>query len=132
MCAPRPITTSPISRPSARPSIATRRGFLAPRAAAFEHRIAALVADPGQWDQRDAIVAALSLSPADKATFPDIDPALLAPMEERLTGPHADPMLRWRLMQRPLRVRGVSTFFDYLNETVKRRLHSSRASSRAR
>ena len=26
-------------------------GFLAPRAAAFERRIAALVADPGQWDQ---------------------------------------------------------------------------------
>ena len=30
-------------------------GFLAPRAAAFEHRIAALWADPGQWDQRDRL-----------------------------------------------------------------------------
>lgn len=34
-------------------------GFLAPRAAGVEHRIAALVADPGQWDMRDAIVGRL-------------------------------------------------------------------------
>ena len=29
-------------------------GFLAPRAAAYEHRIAALIADPGQWDAEDS------------------------------------------------------------------------------
>ena len=31
-------------------------GWLAPRAACFEHRIAALIADPGQYDEKDAIL----------------------------------------------------------------------------
>ena len=34
-------------------------GFLAPRAASFEHRIAALVADPGQWDEGPAVLGRL-------------------------------------------------------------------------
>lgn len=89
-------------------------GFLAPRAAGREHRIAALVADPGQWDQREAIVRALPLADDDKERFPDIDPALLAPMEEWLRGPDADPMLRWRLLDRGLWVNGADSLFDYL------------------
>lgn len=47
--------------------------FLAPRAAAFEHRVAAHVADPGQWDQRDNLLDTLPLSDADKAAFPHVD-----------------------------------------------------------
>jgi pimeloyl-ACP methyl ester carboxylesterase len=88
-------------------------GFLAPRAAAFEHRIAALVADPGQWDLRDAVIPALPLSDEEKQRFPDIDPESLRPMEEWLRGPEADPMLRWRLLQRGLWVNGVDNLFDY-------------------
>jgi hypothetical protein len=42
-------------------------GYLAPRAAAFEHRIAALVADPGQWDQRGPVLAFLPLTEEQKA-----------------------------------------------------------------
>ncbi len=89
-------------------------GFLAPRAAAFEHRIAALIADPGQWDQRDAVVPVLPISDEEKRRFPDIDPESLQPMEEWLRGPEADPMLRWRLLQRGLWVNGVDNLFDYL------------------
>ena len=89
-------------------------GLLAPRAAAFEHRIAALIADPGQWDPRDGIVAMLPLSPEDKANFPHIDPALLQPMVDWLNSPEADPMLRWRLLQRGPWVHGVPTLFDTL------------------
>jgi pimeloyl-ACP methyl ester carboxylesterase len=88
-------------------------GFLAPRAAAFEHRIAALVADPGQWDQRDAVIPVLPLSEEEKQRFPDIDPESLQPMEEGLQSPEADPMLRWRLLQRGLWVNGVDTLYDY-------------------
>jgi pimeloyl-ACP methyl ester carboxylesterase len=94
-------------------------GFLAPRAAAFEHRIAALVADPGQWDQRDMFVGALPLSDADKARFPDIDPALLDPMQARLDRPDADPMQRWRLLQRGPWVHGKDTLYDYLADLCR-------------
>ena len=93
-------------------------GFLAPRAAAFEDRIAALIADPGQWDQRQAIVGALPLADEDKARFPDIDPALLAPMEEWLRGPEGDPMLRWKLLGRGLWVNGADSLFGYLRGMV--------------
>ncbi|MCC6312636.1 MAG: alpha/beta fold hydrolase [Thermomicrobiales bacterium] len=88
-------------------------GLLAPRAAGVEHRLAALIADPGQWDQRDAIMPILPLTDAQKAAFPNIDPALLEPMEEWLNGPEADPMMRWKLIQRGLWVHGVDTLFDY-------------------
>jgi pimeloyl-ACP methyl ester carboxylesterase len=87
-------------------------GFLAPRAAAFEHRIAALIADPGQWDMRDTILPSLSLSDAQKAQFPNIDRGLLEPMETWVRN-KADPMLRWKLIQRGLWVNGVDSLFDY-------------------
>jgi pimeloyl-ACP methyl ester carboxylesterase len=87
-------------------------GFLAPRAAAFEHRIAALVADPGQWDMRDTILPSLHLSDAQKASFPDIDRHALQPMEAWLRDT-ADPMLRWKVIQRGLWVNGASSLFDY-------------------
>jgi len=87
-------------------------GFLAPRAAAFEHRIAALVADPGQWDQRDVLVPQLPLSDDEKRLFPDIDRSALDPMDTWLRE-KADPLLRWRLLDRGLWVNGVETLFDY-------------------
>jgi pimeloyl-ACP methyl ester carboxylesterase len=88
-------------------------GFLAPRAASFEHRIAALVADPGQWDEGPAILARLPLSDEQKEVFPDIDPALLEPYEEWLRSPDAPPMLHWSVIQRGLWVNGVDSVYDY-------------------
>lgn len=93
-------------------------GFLAPRAAAFEHRIAALVADPGQWDQRDAVIPALPISDEEKQRFPDIDPESLRPMEEWLQGSEGDSMLRWRLLQRGLWVNGVDNLLDYFTSML--------------
>ena len=88
-------------------------GFLAPRAAAFEHRIAALIADPGQWDEGPAILARLPLTEEQKAAFPNIDPALLAPFEAWLSGPEAPSMLRWSLIQRGFWVNGVDSVYAY-------------------
>ena len=88
-------------------------GFLAPRAAAFEHRRAALIADPGQWDEGLSVLARLPLSDEQKAAFRDIDPALLDPFEEWLRGPDAPAMLRWSLIQRGFWVNGVDSLYDY-------------------
>ena len=73
-------------------------GFLAPRAAAFEHRLAALVADPGQWDLREAL-------PADLDAF-----------VEFVSGADAPPELRWRFLQRAPWVHGVDTVGEALDE----------------
>lgn len=94
-------------------------GFLAPRAAGREHRLAALVADPGQWDQAAALVPRLPLSDEDKAAFPRIDASALDPMESWLNGPDADPMLRWRLLDRGRIVHGADTLFAALAELAR-------------
>ncbi len=120
----RPVVDYALTRPEIAPDKIVLGGWsfgglLAPRAAAFEHRIAALFADPGQWDQRGPILAALDLSPADKAKFPDVDRELLRPLEEWLAGPKAEPMLRWRLLQRGLWVHGKETLFDYFADMMR-------------
>jgi pimeloyl-ACP methyl ester carboxylesterase len=98
-------------------------GFLAPRAAAFETRLAALIADPGQWDQRDGIVAQLPLSDEGKATFPDgVDPHALDPMQEFLEGPDGNPSLRWSLLQRGRWVNDKPTLFDLLADLTRYRI----------
>lgn len=99
-------------------------GFLAPRAAAFEHRIAALVADPGQWDEGPAALARLPLTDEQKAAFPDVDPDVLAPFEEWLRSPKAPSMLRWSLVQRGLWVNGVDNIFDYVVDLFRYELSS--------
>lgn len=114
----RPVIDYALTRPEIDPAKIALAGwsfggFLAPRAAAFEHRIAALIADPGQWDERDALLARLSLTDEQKAAFPDIDPALLDPMEEYLNSPEAPPMLHWSLIQRGFWVNGVDSLYAY-------------------
>jgi pimeloyl-ACP methyl ester carboxylesterase len=94
-------------------------GFLAPRAACFEHRIAALIADPGQGDERDAILPRLPLTAEQKAAFPDIDPSLLDGMAAALNAPDADPMLHWAFVQRGYWVNGVDNLYDYLKDFVR-------------
>jgi pimeloyl-ACP methyl ester carboxylesterase len=97
-------------------------GFLAPRAAAFEHRLAALIADPGQWDEGPAIIARLPLTDEQKAAFPNIDPALLEPFEAWLRSPDAPSMLRWSLLQRGLWVNGVDSVYAYAVDMMRYQL----------
>ena len=94
-------------------------GFLAARAAGREPRVAALIADPGQWDQASAFLPLLSLDDRARASFPDIDPSLLDPFDAMLQRPDADPMLRWRLRDRGMLVHGTQTLFDYLADLTR-------------
>jgi dienelactone hydrolase len=90
-------------------------GFLAPRAAAFETRIAALVADPGQWDQKpDLLMFQLPQDVIDR--FPDVDPAAFAPVENHLRSENADAMMRWKIIQRGFWVHGVKSLYDLVRE----------------
>jgi pimeloyl-ACP methyl ester carboxylesterase len=99
-------------------------GYLAPRATAFEDRIAALWADPALWDLRETLVPGLPLSDEEKKRFPDVDREKLAPMDEYLHGPDADPMVKWRLVQRGLWVNGVDSLFDYFADMTRYELSS--------
>jgi pimeloyl-ACP methyl ester carboxylesterase len=90
-------------------------GFLAPRGAAFEKRIAALIADPGQWDQHEGLKG-LPLAPEVLAAIPNVDPAVFSPFEAHLHSPKADPMTRWKILQRGFWVHGVNSLYDLARE----------------
>jgi pimeloyl-ACP methyl ester carboxylesterase len=125
----RPVIDYALTRPEIDPAKIALSGwsfggFLAPRAAAFEHRLAALIADPGQWDLGAAVLARLSLTDEQKAAFPDIDPALLTPMEEWLKGPAAPAMLRWSLLQRGFWVNGIDSIYAYAVDMFRYELSS--------
>ena len=88
-------------------------GYLAPRAASGEHRLAACIADPGFWDLFEANKAGLSSLP--RKTFdelPDVDPSVLKPFMEKI---RADPKLRWSILQRNFWVHGVDSLLEFLN-----------------
>src|SRR5919107_771072 len=87
-------------------------GYLAPRAASGEHRLAACIADPGFWDLFEANKAGLSSLP--KETFnklPDVDPSVLEPFMEKI---RSDPKLRWSIIQRNFWVHGVDSLLEFL------------------
>lgn len=86
-------------------------GYLAPRAAAFEKRIAALIADPGLWDQRPDL-SVFHLPPEVVLKFPDIDPHVFDAVELQLRSPSADPMVRWKILQRGMWVHGVNSLYQ--------------------
>lgn len=94
-------------------------GFLAPRGASVERRIAALIADPGQWDQLELIRAGLPLPQELKDRLPDVDPEEL---DSHLSGLAASSAGRWRLIQRGLWVHGLRTLGQYILEMSRYRL----------
>ncbi len=85
-------------------------GYLAPRAASGEHRLAACIADPGQWDLLEALRTFLPLDPAARERLPQITPADLEAFEALV---RSDPYLHWTF-RRALWVHGLDSIADYL------------------
>lgn len=94
-------------------------GFLAARAACFEHRIAALVVDPGEWDQRGLVLNILPLTEAQKEAFPDIDPALLDEADAWIRSKEAPAMLRWAVVQRAFWVNHVDSLYGFAVDMLR-------------
>lgn len=95
-------------------------GLLASRAAGFEHRIAALIADPGQWDMQDTIRNLPFFSPQEKIDFPNMNREKIDLIENKIkSNKEADPMSYWRIIQRGFSVNGKSTLYEYLQEMIK-------------
>lgn len=87
-------------------------GYLAPRAATAEHRLAAVVADPALWSMVDGmrgLVAALG-SPELAAGLPDLPADAAAQLLEKITG---DRSLEWKIVKRGFWVHGVEDLEGY-------------------
>jgi pimeloyl-ACP methyl ester carboxylesterase len=87
-------------------------GYLAPRAASGEHRLAACIADPGLWDMLEAARARFSALPKDVLEkLPDVDPEVLEPIVKHI---QETPALRWAIVQRGFWVQGADSLSEYL------------------
>ena len=89
-------------------------GYLAPRAASGEHRLAACIADPGLWSVASGLRAFCEKLgvPAEAAANPaDIEQPLLDKMWQAITG---DRKLRWTIIQRGFWVNGVENLREFL------------------
>jgi alpha-beta hydrolase superfamily lysophospholipase len=89
-------------------------GHLAPRAASGEHRLAACVADPGEWSITGSIRAfAIKLGAAPDAVgnLAELDQQVLDRMEQVIVN---TPKLSWSIIKRGYWVHGVSNLRDFL------------------
>jgi pimeloyl-ACP methyl ester carboxylesterase len=87
---------------------------------------AALIADPGQWDQRDGFIGQLPLSDEQKQAFPDETDTgaieAIAAMQSWLESEDGNPQLRWALLQRGLWANGQPDLFHLLADLDRYRL----------
>lgn len=90
-------------------------GYLAPRGASGEPRIAALIADPGTWSIADGFRQAVIRQfgvPAEAARdLGALDQAVIDRLDAFIQG---DPRMRWKVIQRGYWVHGVNNLRDYL------------------
>lgn len=90
-------------------------GYLAPRGASGEPRIAALVADPGTWGIadgfRDVMVRHFGATPEAARDLGTLDQAVIDRADAYIRG---NRQLRWKVVQRGFWVHGVDNLRDYL------------------
>ncbi|AWM87294.1 S9 family peptidase [Microvirga sp. 17 mud 1-3] len=89
-------------------------GFLAPRAAAGEPRLAACIADPGSWGIGPGLksfAAKFGLSAADIDNLNALDQGVYDRMQEVID---TNPKMRWSIVQRGFWVHGVDNLRDYI------------------
>jgi alpha-beta hydrolase superfamily lysophospholipase len=97
-------------------------GYMAPRVAAFEHRLAAIVADPGQLDVGVKVTAAFAMMGLSKdavANLPQLDPDDEAMIMKVIDG---DRGLQWKIVKRGFWTNGASDLSSFLAEMTKWKL----------
>lgn len=90
-------------------------GHLAPRAASGEHRLAACIADPGQWSMAGLfrpLAVKLGATPEAAANLGELEPPVLERFSQFLL---SSPAFTWKIVQRGFWVHGVDNLRDYLS-----------------
>jgi len=97
-------------------------GYMAPRAAAFEQRLAAIVCDPGQLDvggKFNELAVKLGFSAAAIAKLPQLDPDDEKKMMAVINGNRG---LNWKVVKRGFWTNGASDLSSWLAEMAKWKL----------
>ncbi|HEV7321808.1 MAG TPA: alpha/beta fold hydrolase [Ensifer sp.] len=89
-------------------------GYLAPRAASGEPRIAALIADPGLWSIadgfRDIVVRNLGVSSEAAADLGNLDESIMQKIDATI---RKSPLIKWKVVNRGFWTHGVDNLRDY-------------------
>ena len=93
-------------------------GYLAPRAAATDRRIAALVLDPAQLGLFRTMLAHIPLPASVKAKLPD-GPRWAVGLLRHMTARRARNLTAGWALRRGMLVHGVATPWDYIAETAR-------------
>jgi acetyl esterase/lipase len=97
-------------------------GYMAPRVAAYEHRLAAVIADPGQLDVGGKFAGALAMMGLDQDALARL-PELSADDEAKVMAiVSADRGLRWKFVQRGFWTNGASDLASWIAEMSKWKL----------
>lgn len=97
-------------------------GYMAPRVAAHEHRLAAVIADPGQIDIGGKItgpMAMLGISPEEMAKLPELSPATEKTIMDFLNRNRA---MHWKIVQRGFWTNGGGDLSGWLAEMLQWKL----------
>lgn len=99
-------------------------GYLAPRAASGEHRLAACIADPAQWSIGDGfrpIVTSLGATPEQALDLGSVDDSVVDRLQAAID---QSPKLTWSIIKRGFWVNGVSDLREYLADCERYTLES--------
>ncbi|WP_290852370.1 alpha/beta fold hydrolase [Gordonia sp. (in: high G+C Gram-positive bacteria)] len=92
-------------------------GYFAPRAASGEPRLAACIADPGQWDIGESVSSFLTaFGVTDRVPPAELDDAVL---DEILRHVLANRIMRWQIVQRGFWANGVSDLRSYFQSLAE-------------
>ncbi len=97
-------------------------GYMAPRVAAFEHRLAAIIADPGQLDvggKFAELATKFGLSAEAMAKLPRLDPDVEKKIMSVVDGNRG---LRWKVVQRGFWTNGTPDLSSWLAEMARWKL----------
>jgi hypothetical protein len=114
-----PVVDMALARPDVDPERVVLNGwslggYLAPRAASGEHRLAACIADPafpGILDSLGAMAGAVGLSESEVAALPEISDAAAAKIEQLM---QQDRYVHWSFVQRGYWVNGATNLREFL------------------
>jgi alpha-beta hydrolase superfamily lysophospholipase len=94
-------------------------GYLAPRAASYEHRLAACIADPGEYELFSGmkpLCHALGLSAENVARLPELDPEDEALLMRAIDSERG---LAWKISKRGFWTNGTPNLQSWLEEMTK-------------
>lgn len=94
-------------------------GYFAPRAATAERRLAACIADPGQWDIAGSLRGFALRLGASAEEVADLENLSDATIDSMWTVIQSDRKLRWSIMQRGFWANGVTNLRDFIHASAQ-------------